>query len=84
MYVFTDTLSLGDRSTDNAERHSSASRPRQQLLDSSAGAKTKLEPSFDLSTATNVTALVGKSAYLTCRVHNLGDKTVSWTFKYIP
>lgn len=36
-----------------------------------------LEPYFDSVSPRNVTALVGKSAYLTCRVRNLGDKTVS-------
>ncbi|XP_059487017.1 uncharacterized protein LOC132203327 isoform X3 [Neocloeon triangulifer] len=36
------------------------------------------EPYFDPLTPRNVTALVGKSAYLTCRVRNLGNKTVSW------
>lgn len=35
------------------------------------------EPYFDASTPKNVTALVGKSAYLNCRVRNLGNKTVS-------
>lgn len=35
------------------------------------------EPYFDISVANNVTALVGKSAYLSCRVRNLGNKTVS-------
>ncbi|XP_058065752.1 protein sidekick-like [Anopheles bellator] len=35
-------------------------------------------PSFDDTTPTNVTALVGKSAYLSCRVMNLANKTVSW------
>ncbi|OXU27698.1 hypothetical protein TSAR_009528, partial [Trichomalopsis sarcophagae] len=77
-FLFADTLSLGDRPMDTAERHSSASRPRQQLLDTTASQKSKLEPGFDLLQPTNVTALVGKTAYLTCRVHNLGDKTVSW------
>ncbi|CAH0562537.1 unnamed protein product [Brassicogethes aeneus] len=38
----------------------------------------KFGPYFDASTPRNVTALVGKSAYLTCRVRNLGNKTVSW------
>ncbi|KAL9902163.1 defective proboscis extension response 6 isoform 2-T4 [Glossina fuscipes fuscipes] len=37
-----------------------------------------LEPYFDPSTPRNVTALMGKSAYLSCRVRNLGNKTVSW------
>ncbi|XP_030385398.1 junctional adhesion molecule A [Scaptodrosophila lebanonensis] len=37
-----------------------------------------MEPYFDPSTPRNVTALMGKSAYLSCRVRNLGNKTVSW------
>lgn len=39
-----------------------------------------LEPYFDDNTLKNVTALVGKSAYLSCRVRNLGNKTVSIVF----
>ncbi|XP_065079024.1 zwei Ig domain protein zig-8-like [Ochlerotatus camptorhynchus] len=35
-------------------------------------------PYFDLSASKNITALVGKTAYLNCRVKNLGNKTVSW------
>ncbi|XP_045481680.1 uncharacterized protein LOC123685865 isoform X2 [Harmonia axyridis] len=38
----------------------------------------RFEPYFDALVPQNVTALVGKSAYLTCRVRNLGNKTVSW------
>lgn len=38
---------------------------------------SKYEPYFDPMTPRNVTALVGKSAYLTCRVRNLANKTVS-------
>ncbi|KAJ8983509.1 hypothetical protein NQ317_012000 [Molorchus minor] len=38
----------------------------------------RFEPYFDAMTPRNITALVGKSAYLTCRVRNLGNKTVSW------
>lgn len=34
------------------------------------------EPYFDTNVSNNVTALVGKSAYLSCRVRNLGNKTV--------
>ncbi|XP_029156642.1 cell adhesion molecule 2-like [Nylanderia fulva] len=73
-----DTLSLGDRTIDNIDRHAIQTRPRQQLLDHSSGLKSKPEPIFDFSQNTNVTALIGKTAYLTCRVRNLGDKTVSW------
>ncbi|EEB15498.1 hypothetical protein Phum_PHUM371240 [Pediculus humanus corporis] len=32
-------------------------------------------PYFDTSVSKNVTALVGKTAYLNCRVRNLGNKT---------
>ena len=39
-------------------------------------------PYFDISASKNVTALVGKTAYLNCRIRNLGNKTVS-TF-YLP
>lgn len=34
-------------------------------------------PYFDISASKNVTALVGKTAYLNCRIKNLGNKTVS-------
>lgn len=34
------------------------------------------EPYFDAMIQKNVTALVGKSAYLSCKVRNLGNKTV--------
>lgn len=33
-------------------------------------------PYFDVSASHNVTALVGKTATLNCRVRNLGDRTV--------
>ena len=33
-------------------------------------------PYFDVAASHNVTALVGKTATLNCRVHNLGDRTV--------
>ena len=34
-------------------------------------------PYFDKAASKNVTALLGKTAYLNCRVKNLGNKTVS-------
>lgn len=34
-------------------------------------------PYFDKSVSKNVTALVGKTTYLSCRVRNLGNRTVS-------
>lgn len=36
-------------------------------------------PHFDLAASKNVTALLGKTAYLNCRVKNLGNKTVRVT-----
>ncbi|KAK9723168.1 Immunoglobulin I-set domain [Popillia japonica] len=47
-------------------------------LGASGGSSSRFEPYFDVMTPKNVTALVGKSAYLSCRVRNLGNKTVSW------
>ncbi|OWR50815.1 hypothetical protein KGM_210610 [Danaus plexippus plexippus] len=41
------------------------------------GTGSRAAPSFDAATPRNVTALVGKSAYLSCRVRNLGNRTVS-------
>ncbi|XP_034240206.1 zwei Ig domain protein zig-8-like [Thrips palmi] len=35
-------------------------------------------PYVDRAHSKNVTALLGKTAYLNCRVKNLGNKTVSW------
>jgi neurotrimin len=35
-------------------------------------------PYFDKSASKNVTALVGKTTYLNCRIRNLGNRTVSW------
>ncbi|XP_044740800.1 myosin light chain kinase, smooth muscle-like isoform X1 [Chrysoperla carnea] len=48
--------------------------------DTSSGgmSPSRYDPYFDALTPRNVTALVGKSAYLSCRVRNLGNKTVSW------
>lgn len=39
-------------------------------------------PYFDTSASKNVTALVGKTAYLNCRVRNLGNRTVSFNIFY--
>lgn len=38
-------------------------------------------PYFDKTVSKNVTAIVGKSAYLKCRVRNLSNKTVSIDLK---
>ncbi|XP_071513125.1 neurotrimin-like [Panulirus ornatus] len=36
------------------------------------------QPYFDYQESVNVTALLGKTAILNCRVKNIGNKTVSW------
>jgi hypothetical protein len=37
-----------------------------------------LGPHFDFTAFRNATVLVGSTAYLKCRVRNVGNKTVSW------
>lgn len=37
-------------------------------------------PTFDHTVPTNITALVGKTAYLDCKVKNIGNRTVSTLF----
>uniref|UniRef100_A0A146LIB2 Neurotrimin n=2 Tax=Lygus hesperus TaxID=30085 RepID=A0A146LIB2_LYGHE len=39
---------------------------------------TRTGPMIDKPSSKNVTALLGKTAYLNCKVKNLGNKTVSW------
>lgn len=56
-------------------------------LDDTEGSLNFMSPSFrgpyfDVGVSKNVTALVGKTAYLNCRVRNLGNRTVS-DFFYI-
>ncbi|XP_022910396.1 zwei Ig domain protein zig-8-like isoform X2 [Onthophagus taurus] len=41
-------------------------------------AATTRGPHFDTAASKNVTALLGKTAYLNCRVKNLANRTVSW------
>ncbi|KAB0800616.1 hypothetical protein PPYR_06356 [Photinus pyralis] len=40
--------------------------------------KSSSLPYIDDTTPTNVTSFVGRSAFLSCRVRNLGNKSVSW------
>lgn len=68
-----------------AQRESS--KPKEYLgtyVNNGAHSKNNIEieeprngPYFDKSASKNVTALLGKTAYLNCRVKNLGNKTVS-------
>lgn len=54
--------------------------PHQQQQDP----PRKNYPYIDMAASPNVTALLGKTAYLSCRVKNLGDKTVSKKKLYEP
>ena len=57
--------------------------------DSTSGSGNALDaaartgPYFDKVASKNVTALLGKTAYLNCRVKNLGNKTVSTFSEFI-
>ncbi|XP_077286101.1 zwei Ig domain protein zig-8-like [Arctopsyche grandis] len=55
---------------------STGGRSNQNSL--SPSTSTRGQPYFDAVPPRNVTALLGKSAYLSCKVKNLGNKTVSW------
>ncbi|XP_040165019.1 zwei Ig domain protein zig-8-like [Anopheles arabiensis] len=61
-------------------QHSETSENEIYDSDESNLLRTPLDrgPHFDLSVSKNITALVGKTAYLNCRVKNIGNKTVSW------
>ncbi|KAF8791735.1 hypothetical protein HNY73_003423 [Argiope bruennichi] len=56
------------------------SRPRRSpALVGHSHLLSKVEhPTFDYSVPTNVTTQLGQTVYLHCKVHNLGDKVVSW------
>jgi len=43
-----------------------------------SGESVFTDPYFDLDHSVNVTAVLGKTALLNCRVKNIGNKTVSW------
>lgn len=59
------------------QQHPSSSE--QQQLDEEPPYSIR-GPYFDTTASNNVTALVGKTAYLKCRVKNLGNRTVSGWF----
>lgn len=68
-----------------AQRESS--KPKEYLGVQTGSNKNALDmddprngPYFDKNASKNVTALLGKTAYLVCRVKNLGNRTVSRFF----
>ncbi|CAK1551595.1 unnamed protein product [Leptosia nina] len=68
-----NTSATAPPAADNAIRSGAMETPRPT---------PRTGPHFDLAASKNVTALLGKTAYLNCRVKNLGNKTlnmqVSW------
>ncbi|XP_047516953.1 zwei Ig domain protein zig-8-like isoform X2 [Pieris napi] len=63
--------------TDNTNGLGQDGVPEIEYTDIDLGL-TQRGPYFDVPYSKNVTALVGKTAQLNCRVHNLGNRTVSW------
>lgn len=61
-------------SSSSKDNNAGAYGSKQNALDLDA---FKMGPYFDKQASKNVTALLGKTAYLNCRVKNLGNKTVS-------
>ncbi|XP_076261687.1 zwei Ig domain protein zig-8-like isoform X4 [Rhynchophorus ferrugineus] len=79
----TENLVFGgmSRSTggfNSLQQETETQQPPPVQLGPSHIRQNSFEPYFDAMTPRNVTALVGKSAYLSCKVRNLGNKTVSW------
>ncbi|XP_076388756.1 lachesin isoform X2 [Megachile rotundata] len=66
--IFAAPVQLREISKENNER-----RPNDANNDAVEGDLPVFEP-----TAANVSAFVGQTVYLPCRVRNLGDKVVSW------
>lgn len=71
---------LGDGAADHGDDGNAATAiagDRSYSAEPNAVPVTWTDPYFDAMIQKNVTALVGKSAYLSCKVRNLGNKTVS-------
>lgn len=80
-YLFTGNFVWGGMSSssngmNSLEQETETQQPPPVQLGPSHIPQNRFEPYFDAMTPRNVTALVGKSAYLSCRVRNLGNKTV--------
>ncbi|KAJ1531560.1 hypothetical protein ONE63_000233 [Megalurothrips usitatus] len=73
----------GSNTIPDAEGHedhkedSDESRRGQRTFMQEGGGGSGEDPHFDTAVPNNLTGLVGKTAYLNCRVKNLGNRTVS-------
>ena len=64
-------------SRNNVQRAATSQKTGGGLIDASEDEKISAAPYFDLNHSSNVTAVLGKTALLNCRVKNIGNKTVS-------
>ncbi|XP_054719821.1 zwei Ig domain protein zig-8-like [Uloborus diversus] len=83
--VVAKTTEKGDTSTQDIgcvteSINQTRSKPRRSpILVGHSHLLSKVEqPTFDTSVPKNITTQLGQTVYLHCKVHNLGDKTVSW------
>lgn len=73
-FLFGIVLASQRDSSNSKDNNAGVYGSKQNALDLDA---FKMGPYFDKTASKNVTALLGKTAYLNCRVKNLGNKTVS-------
>uniref|UniRef100_A0A1B6CT58 Ig-like domain-containing protein n=1 Tax=Clastoptera arizonana TaxID=38151 RepID=A0A1B6CT58_9HEMI len=81
--IFFCSLLIVKSLQDNGKREVSTHRQtgewNQQLWYSNFEEYQRLtEPSFDNNTVSNITVQLGGTAFLHCRVRNLGERTISW------
>ncbi|XP_071440426.1 uncharacterized protein [Hetaerina americana] len=55
-----------------------AQQPKQLWFSNFEEFQRLTEPAFDNNTVSNVTVQLGGTAFLHCRVRNLGERTISW------
>ncbi|XP_076625019.1 zwei Ig domain protein zig-8 isoform X2 [Colletes latitarsis] len=63
--------------------HGSSGKNGNAHKNSLDGSSPRTGPYFDVSASKNVTALLGKTTYLNCRVKNLGNKTMSLQVSWV-
>lgn len=79
-FSFVASASQRDSTSSRDNNPGAYGSNKQNALDLDA---FKIGPYFDKAASKNVTALLGKTAYLTCRVKGIGNKTVSALYIYI-
>lgn len=62
----------------NLGRHRRKEGGRRNGMGGGGASGGELPPHFDPTSPTQIKAQMGSSAYLPCKIKNLGDKTVSW------